>query len=79
VRLRALATLEIADEHDLQVWTATGTFLLGAATTGLGNVEEGLSGIREGMSLYQGMKTPPVFWPMLLGISAGACGKRALN
>jgi hypothetical protein len=79
VRLRALGTLEIADDHDLQVWNATGTFLLGAALAGLGEVDEGLSGIREGMSLYQGMKTPPVFWPMLLSICAGVCGKAGLE
>jgi hypothetical protein len=79
VRVRALGTLEIADDHELQVWTATGTFLLGAALTGLGEVEEGLSGIREGMGLYQGMKTPPVFWPILLCICADACGKAGLE
>jgi predicted ATPase/class 3 adenylate cyclase len=79
VRLRALGTLEVADEHDLPIWNATGTFLLGAAVTGLGDVEEGLAGIREGMGLYQDMKTPPVFWPMMLGICAGACGQAGLE
>ena len=42
--------LEVADDHDLKIWKAIGTFLLGAASVGLGDVEEGLSGIREGMS-----------------------------
>ena len=79
VRIRALATLEIADDYDLQVWTATGTFLLGAARTGLGEVDEGLAGIREGISLYQGMKTPPGFWPMLLAVHASACSKARLD
>lgn len=79
VRSRALGMLEIADDHDLQIWNAIGTFLLGAASTGLGEVEEGLSGIREGMNLYQGMKTPPVFWPMLLGVRAGACAGAGLT
>jgi hypothetical protein len=27
------------------------------------------------MDLYQGMKTPPVFWPLLLFTQAGACGQ----
>jgi len=79
VRSRALGTLDIADEHDLPVWNATGTFLLGAALTGLGDVEEGLSGIRGGVGLYRGMKTPPVFWPMLLSVFAAACGKAGLE
>jgi predicted ATPase len=65
--------LENADGHDLQIWTAIGTFLLGAASTALGEIEEGLAGIREGIDLYQDMKTPPVFWPMLLSARARAC------
>jgi hypothetical protein len=28
-----------------------------------------------GIDLYQGMKTPPVFWPLLLFVQAGACGQ----
>ena len=28
-----------------------------------------------GMDLYQGLKTPPVFWPLLLLIRAGVCGQ----
>jgi predicted ATPase len=79
VRSRALGVLEIADNHDLEIWTATGTFLLGAATAALGQVEEGLSGIREGMNLYQDMRTPPVFWPMLLSGHAGACARAGLT
>jgi len=79
VRLRARGMLEVADDHDLKIWEAIGTFLLGAASVGLGDVEEGLSGIREGMDLYQDMKTPPVFWPMLLSVRAGACAGAGLT
>ncbi len=79
VRVRALSTLEVADEHDLQVWTATGTFLLGAATAELGEVDAGLAGIREGISLYQSMRTPPSFWPMLLAVQASASSKAGLD
>ncbi len=79
VRLRAQGMLEVADDHDLKIWEAIGTFLLGAASVGLGNVEEGLSGIREGMNMYQDMKTPPVFWPMLLSAHAGACAGAGLT
>ena len=69
---RALSLLEIADEHDFRIWTAAGGSLLGAAQVGLGRIEEGLVSIGEGMDLYQGLRSPPVFWPMLLFLSAAA-------
>jgi hypothetical protein len=45
---------------------------MGAAETGLGRFEEGLTNIRRGMGLYQGLRSPPIFWGMLLSIQAGA-------
>jgi predicted ATPase/class 3 adenylate cyclase len=72
VRSRALALIEIADDHELPIWSAVGTFLLGAASAALGQVEEGLSALRHGIARYREMKTPPVFWPMLLQVLAGA-------
>jgi hypothetical protein len=59
-------------EHDFPVWRALGTCLLGAADTAMGQVEEGLARVRQGMDLYQGLKTPPVFWPTLRALEAGA-------
>ncbi len=38
----------------------------------LGQVEEGLAKVRQGVDLYQGLKTPPVFWPTLRVLEAGA-------
>ncbi|HEY6058348.1 MAG TPA: hypothetical protein VIV06_09960, partial [Candidatus Limnocylindrales bacterium] len=72
VRDLAAGLLEIADEHDFRIWTAAGGCLLGAAQVSLGQVEEGLAGIRKGTDMYQGLRSPPVFWPMLLFIDAGA-------
>jgi hypothetical protein len=72
VRDRAVGVVDVADEHDLQIWRALGTCLLGAAKTGLGRSEEGLAEIGEGIALYQGLKTPPVFWPLILFVRAGA-------
>lgn len=69
---RAVGLLEIADEHDFRIWTAAGGCLLGAAQVGLGRFEEGLANIREGTDRYQGLRSPPVFWPMLLYLDAGA-------
>jgi hypothetical protein len=64
--------LEVADEHDLQMWSAVGTCLKGAAQAGLGRHEEGLANLRKGMGLYRGLRSPPIFWRMLLWIDAGA-------
>jgi predicted ATPase/class 3 adenylate cyclase len=75
MRDRAVGVLDVADEHDLQIWRALGTCLLGAAKTGLGHSEEGLSEIREGIALYHGLRTPPVFWPLILFVRAEACGR----
>ena len=75
MRDRAVEVLDVADEHDLPIWMALGTSLLGAAKTGLGRSEEGLAEIRDGIALYQGLTTPPVFWPLILYVRAGACAR----
>jgi hypothetical protein len=75
MRDRAVGVLDVADEHDLEIWRALGTCLLGAAKTGLGRSEEGLTEIGEGIAMYQGLRTPPVFWPLLLYVRAGACAR----
>jgi predicted ATPase/class 3 adenylate cyclase len=72
VRDRAVGVLEVAEDHDFQIWRAVGTCLLGAANTGMGQCDQGLAQIRQGIDLYQGLKTPPVFWPLLLFVQAGA-------
>jgi predicted ATPase/class 3 adenylate cyclase len=69
---RATGLLEIAEEHDFRTWSAAGGCLLGAAQVGLGRFEDGLANIRAGMDLYRGLRSPLVFWPMLLYIDAGA-------
>ena len=69
---RAQSLLEISDEYGFRIWTAAGGSLLGAAQVGLDRFDEGLANIRRGMDLYQGMRSPPVFWSMLLFVSAGA-------
>ena len=72
---RAQAALDIARKHEFQIWLAVATCLHGAALAGMGIVEEGLTEVDQGMDLYQGLKTPPVFWPLLLFIQAGVCGQ----
>ena len=70
----AQAVLDIAEEHDFPIWRAVGCCLRGAAMAGMGSADEGLAVIERAMSTYQRLKTPPVFWPILLYLQAGACG-----
>ncbi len=72
VRDRALGVLQVVEDHDFPIWRAVGTCLLGAADTALGMTAEGLARIAEGLDLYQGQRTPPVFWPLLRFVQAGA-------
>jgi tetratricopeptide (TPR) repeat protein len=69
----AVRAVEVADEHDLHIWSAVGTVVLGASVTGLGNADEGMRWIAEGMDRYRGLRTPPIFWPFLLLDRALAC------
>jgi tetratricopeptide (TPR) repeat protein len=70
----AQTVLDIAEKHDFQIWRAVGSCLRGAALAGMGLADEGLTVIEEAMNNYQRLKTPPVFWPLLLHLQAGACG-----
>jgi predicted ATPase/class 3 adenylate cyclase len=71
----AETVLDIARKHDFQLWNAVGMCLYGAGLAGREQAEEGLEYIRQGMIIYQGLKTPPVFWPNLILIRAGVCGQ----
>ena len=73
IRDRAIGVLDVADEYELPIWRALGTVLLGAARADLGQHDEGLDEIRTGIAQYQGLRSPPVFWPLLLYVRARAC------
>jgi hypothetical protein len=74
VRKHAVEVLHVAQQYDFPLWRALGTCLLGIADAELGRAEEGLAEVIEGIALYQEMKTPPVFWPYLEAMNAGAHG-----
>lgn len=69
---RAADLLDLAEDHGFQIWKAAGTIVRGAAQVGAGRTEEGLADVSAGMDLYRGLRSPPVFWPMLLSIQAAA-------
>jgi tetratricopeptide (TPR) repeat protein len=73
-RERARGAIEVAEEQDYPIWKALGVTLEGAALATLGRVEEGVARIESGISEYEGLRTPPVFWPLLLYIRAGGHG-----
>ena len=70
--------LEVAEEHDYQVWKAVGTCLYGAALSGMGQPTKGLAQIRYGMDLYHDLKTPPIFWSLLLYLYAEVCNQAGM-
>jgi predicted ATPase len=70
----AQAVLEVAEKHEFQIWKAVGTCLRGVGIAGMGRVEEGLAQIQNGMDIYQELKSPPIFWPLLRSFQAEVCG-----
>jgi predicted ATPase len=72
----AQEVLHISEEHGFKIWSAVGTCLKGAALAYMGDAENGLALVEQGIAAYRerGMKTPPVFWPLLLHLSASAYG-----
>lgn len=68
-RARELAA--IAERADFPVWRTLAVVLEGAATAGRGDAETGLRMTELGVGLYQGLISPPVFWPDLLRLRAG--------
>ncbi|MGH7850737.1 MAG: ATP-binding protein [Thermodesulfobacteriota bacterium] len=75
VQDRARAVIHIAEKHDFQVWRAVAICLHGAALAGMGHSVEGLTQFSQGINLYQELKTPPIFWPLLLYMWAGVYGQ----
>jgi predicted ATPase/class 3 adenylate cyclase len=72
VEARTSRVLEVAEEHDYSTWRALALALQGAAMAGLAQADEGLIRIDRGIALYQGLKTPAVFWPLLNSVKAAA-------
>jgi predicted ATPase len=73
-RSSAEAVVELAEVYGFQIWSAVGSCLRGAALANIGRIAEGLRLTEQGLETYRGLKTPPVFWPLLLHLCAGAYG-----
>ena len=70
----AQAVLDVAQKHEFQIWNAVGICLQGVGLASQGRAEEGLAEIQRGVDIYQELKSPPIFWPLLRGFQARACG-----
>jgi tetratricopeptide (TPR) repeat protein len=71
----AARVVEHAAEHDLRIWHAAGTVILGASAVELELGADGLRWVDEGLERFRGLKAPPIFWPFLLMIRAAACAR----
>lgn len=65
---------DVAGENEYALWQTLSTVLEGVAMAGLGESEEGLAKTESGIDIYQGLTTPPIFWPFLLGLRASVHG-----
>ena len=70
----ARSLMEIAAEHDFQIWSAVAACVSGVAMVGKGDIDAGIARIEPAMKVYRELKTPPVFLPLLLDMQAGAYG-----
>jgi len=76
-RVRASELAAVAGENGYEVWATLATVLDGVSLTMLGQPDEGLRLTEAGIELYQGLTTPPVFWPYVLllrGLAHGHAG-----
>jgi predicted ATPase len=63
---------QVASDNDYPVWVALASVLQGVCLCGMGHGDDGLALTDAGLDLYQGLTTPPVFWPQLLAVRASA-------
>jgi predicted ATPase/class 3 adenylate cyclase len=73
-RERTRALLELTAEHEFQIWSAVGTCVRGMALVMLGSIDQGVRMIEDGIHVYRALKTPPIFYPILLSMQASAYG-----
>jgi predicted ATPase/class 3 adenylate cyclase len=63
---------QIGADHGFQIWNAIGGCLVGVAQTGMGHSGAGVANIEAGLQMYRELRSPPVFWPILLLLASSA-------
>ncbi|MEJ2758327.1 MAG: adenylate/guanylate cyclase domain-containing protein, partial [Anaerolineales bacterium] len=66
----AQAMLEIAREHNFQVWETLAMILIGTTKALMGQAEVGQKEVEQGFARYQGLNSPPVFYPSIIALRA---------
>ena len=64
--------LDAIGNQEIAVWRALGQVLAGAANVGLGAADKGLAQLDAALDAYRGLRTPPIFWPLLQLVRATA-------
>ena len=71
---QARRVVQIAVEREYPVWHASGLIVEGLTIAALGQPDAGLEVTDRGLGLYENLRTPPIFWPQVLGLRAQALG-----
>ncbi len=69
---RARRVVQIATEREFALWHASGLIVEGMTVAASGRPDEGLELTDRGFGLYENLRTPPIFWPRVLGLRAEA-------
>ena len=69
---QARRVVQVATELEYAVWLASGRILEGVTVAAQGRPDEGLELTDQGIELYENVRTPPIFWPQVLGLRAQA-------
>ena len=69
---QARRVVQIATEREYAVWHASGLIVEGVTVAAQGRPDEGLELTDRGIGLYENLRTPPIFWPQVLGLRAQA-------
>ena len=70
VRAHAEESQRVAAAHGYAVWAALALVFHGIAAVADGDCDRGIDEMEQGFERYEGLATPPIFWPALLAIRA---------
>jgi predicted ATPase/class 3 adenylate cyclase len=69
---QARRVVRIATEREYPIWHACGLIVEGVTVAAQGEPDQGIELTDRGLGLYQDLRTPPIFWPQVLGLRAQA-------
>jgi hypothetical protein len=70
VQAHAEESHRVAAAHEYTIWSALALVFHGVARVADGDCDQGVVEMEEGFERYEGLATPPIFWPALLEIRA---------